>query len=871
MSDKKLTPRNEHDLVELARRRFGTLSQSEIKLIAAAVKGHAAVCGPNDRDDDPANDPETSANWPPAREIRGALIRWLFVDPLAKQALDQRGLRIYGAKIVNGLDLSFVKADFPLGLQRCAIDSHVNLDYLEVPSFAFSGSSVNSLSADFARVKGTVRFDSGFHSKTNVQIRGAYIAGNLDCQGGRFETDKDAVNPTLQVALNAESARVDGSVRLRDNFSAEGAVRLYRIQIGGNLDCERGKIVGREIAGLTMALNAESAKIGGSVLLRGEFSADGEVRLMGAEVGAYLACDGAKLKNPPKQGTPQNGTALQAEGIVVSSSVLLWKGFSAVGSVQFFGARIKGSFVCFQTTLTNPVQANLEQSGLALTVETAEIGGYLHLRDGFSAQGTVRLFRSKIALGLDCSTGKFENPGGVALDAYGAQIGGHVLLRNGFESKGMVQLAGAELQGDLECRNAKMLNAAQNNVKQSGVALHADGIKVGGSILLSHTFLAEGVVRLFGAQIGHNLECENAEFRNPFQAAVYGTGTALLAESCKVTGTVLLRNKFRADGIVRFFGARIEGDMDCNDAIFNNEVAGEDPGSSVTFDAAGLSVGGRLILSNSTHNGAIKLTLARIARGLLYDEAIFYSLDLRDAVVGWIVDDAASWPQAGRLYLDGFVYNRISDGPSDAANRLEWLSRVNSFKRQTYRQLASVFDAAGDDVGARKVQSEMQRRIWADRHWITRPVSWLLQFTIGYGYFPLRAIGLLLLLVVIGSITYSVGYHAGAIVPSNKESYAYFEEHCSPPSYYDHFHPVAYSLENSFPVIKLGAQEKWVPAPKGPLIRCDSHEGLMERFTSIKSSVTPNMLRWLRWVQICCGWILTTLFVAGVTGLLRKN
>ena len=133
----------------------------------------------------------------------------------------------------------------------------------------------------------------------------------------------------------------------------------------------------------------------------------------------------------------------------------------------------------------------------------------------------------------------------------------------------------------------------------------------------------------------------------------------------------------------------------------------------------------------------------------------------------------------------------------------------------------------------------------------------------------MRAIGLLLLLVVVGSITYSVGYDEGAIVPSNKEAYVYFEEHCSPPRYYEHFHPVAYSLENSFPVIKLGTQEKWVPAPVAPLTYCDS-EGVMDSFRN-ESVISPGVLRWLRWVQIGFGWILTTLFVAGVTGLLRKN
>jgi hypothetical protein len=62
----------------------------------------------------------------------------------------------------------------------------------------------------------------------------------------------------------------------------------------------------------------------------------------------------------------------------------------------------------------------------------------------------------------------------------------------------------------------------------------------------------------------------------------------------------------------------------------------------------------------------------------------------------------------------------------------------------------------------------MQRRVWEDRHWITRPASWLLRLTIGYGYFPLRAVWLLGFLVLGGFFIYSVGYDKRAIVPSNK-------------------------------------------------------------------------------------------------------
>jgi hypothetical protein len=33
----------------------------------------------------------------------------------------------------------------------------------------------------------------------------------------------------------------------------------------------------------------------------------------------------------------------------------------------------------------------------------------------------------------------------------------------------------------------------------------------------------------------------------------------------------------------------------------------------------------------------------------------------------------------------------------------------------------------------------------------------------------------------------------------------------------------------------------------------------------------PKFLRWFLWVQILLGWLLATLFLAGVTGIVRKD
>jgi len=162
----------------------------------------------------------------------------------------------------------------------------------------------------------------------------------------------------------------------------------------------------------------------------------------------------------------------------------------------------------------------------------------------------------------------------------------------------------------------------------------------------------------------------------------------------------------------------------------------------------------------------------------------------------------------------------------------------------------------------------MERKTWAERSWIFRPASGLLRGTIGYGYFSIRALWWLLLLVITGWFIYGRGYTAGNIVPTNKDVYDRFVSNEELPGFYEPFHALPYSLENSFPMVKFGLQDKWTP-------RIDAQKASGEHIgwpSKLSSRIaSSNFLRFFRWVQICVGWILATLFVGGVTGIIRKD
>ena len=400
---------------------------------------------------------------------------------------------------------------------------------------------------------------------------------------------------------------------------------------------------------------------------------------------------------------------------------------------------------------------------------------------------------------------------GTALDLGATKIAGSVLLQ--FTAEGKVRLYGAQIQGNLQCDDGDFKNPPQANVANSGMALDAEDIAVTGSVLLCSGFTAEGQVRLYGARIGGDLVCVEGEFINPPQANLYVSGMALDAEGVTVTGAVKFGELFIAEGTVRLYGARIAGNLDCQWATFER-------------------------------------------------------LDLTNASASAILDNKQSWPKAGNLRLDGFTYGRIAAGPASAQERLNWLGLQDSFARQPYRQLARVLRDAGDERGWRQVCAEMERKTWDRRKWYFRPASYLLRATIGFGYYSLRALWWLLGLVLIGSLWYALGYKTGSIVPTERAAYESVAGCRGRPAYYDAFHPVPYSLENSFPLVKLGVQDKWAP---GQSAQCSPY-GSRGRTTALLVAIaSPQMLQRFRWFQICAGWLLATLFVAGVSGVIRKD
>ena len=280
----------------------------------------------------------------------------------------------------------------------------------------------------------------------------------------------------------------------------------------------------------------------------------------------------------------------------------------------------------------------------------------------------------------------------------------------------------------------------------------------------------------------------------------------LAADRLTVDGSLFLR-RAGVTGEVRPLGARVGGELNCVDATLSNPG-----GPALTLEDA--LVTGPVLMRPAQLDGSINLAAARVG--------------------GWY-DDRLTWPTASDLV--GFVYDAIDAPDVTPKQRLAWL-RLNQdrYLPQPYEQLASVYRRAGHDQAARTVAIAKQqaRRAQATRWWVRAPSrawSFVLRWTIGYGYRPALALPYLAGLFVTGWVVFGHAY------PTELRPAKSGPEQPG-------FNPARYTLDLLLPVANLHQREAFVP---------------------------HGYATWWAFGLTLAGWLLAAVVVAGLTGVFKRD
>lgn len=718
-----------------------------------------------------------------------------------RDQVDPRGVWLRGAAVTGALDLAGLDVPFPLRFEGCSFTAPVTVAGAQLAELALTGcDKVPGLLANGVRVR------------RDLDLSRSHVAGAL--------------------STSASTSKLS-------------AIWLCESEIGGRLLCVDTVIDG----GGDRSIQADRLHVTGNVRLLHQFTARGEVRLIGARIGGSLDLTGASIESA---GT---GLALDLGEAVIEASVFLIDDPSGRrplirGRIDMGQARIGGQFLVRNASLEAragaPVGSAYSRSrvgGTALSAPRLSVGAELTLDGTCQVTGGIDLSMSElgsVSVGPGCS---LQAPGRTALDLTNTELLSTFTVGEKAPVQGTVRLSGARIHGNLRLRGA-VLSAPEGNS-----LLAAQGVSVDGEAELQNLRATGGDLEFRAAALGSFVDATGAKLHNP-------GGYTLNLVQANVKGSVRLVDGFESTGEVVLNRAAIEGRLICTDGTFHYagpQRPGEEP-------------------------DAIEAISATIRSGMdLGWKSISPRVDFTNTRTSFLADDPGTWPP--RYVIVGFTYDRFEQPqgatrwPWDHAARAAWLSRQAIYDAGPYEQAARVFREHGYTAGAEAILIAQRRHA---RRAITGPGAPLRRAldigystTVGYGYRPRRVLWLLAVLLALVIVSLEIptaqatmrattaagqvysphgpvpgaapGRAAGAPAASS-DACGGGQVRC--------FNPVLYAIDTVVPLVSLDQRSTWYPDP------------------SLRDGA---FMQWWLNAATLLGWLLSSIFVLSLARLSRAT
>jgi hypothetical protein len=713
-------------------------------------------------------------------------------------------------------------------------------------------------------------------------------------------------------------------IHIAEAVFSEGDLDLSAAEIRFPISLERCDFTGKIIltSSVLELLDLTGAKISGldgdNVRIQQGLALDfvkatGTISLKDATISGCLSCSNGSFLD--------DYVALNCNGAHIIGGVSLVE-VRAIGRVDFGSANIEGYLRCGGGHFDY-------KSGDSLSLNAAHIGGSVHLDNGFTTEGKVNGINADIGGNLTCTGGQFDQDEDYALCFAGAEVRRDVFVDH-ITAKGMVDFTRTRIHGNFAGVGSEF-NASKGETNSTR-ALEADSIQVDGAVFLGEKCTSAGTVDFQYAAIGAGLQAKNCSFAsnkgsafNLSYAVISGYllfdgskiirkgGMAIFADHSKITGDVKFTDGFSAIGCVSFLHAQIGGDLVCDGGKFD---CYDSKNGSIVLDLGMSKIEGSVLLRPSTSNllslpisktaffgalanlengfdanGTISFAGAKIAQTFWWDggevEHKATVLRLENAKVGTLLngmEGKRGMHLPKEVYLHGFVYDSLHLRSSrKAIIQLEWLKLEpqTDFFSQPYQQLAETFRTLGLEDERKSIliaENEEAGRyvIAADRNKIYEGPDiikyaklhydywWYRRFgeLIGFGYQPSHALFLSFAVILVGIAVFKAGYEGGLILPVSENAYGTFGAWTGQlKDSYPKFNSIIYSIETFIPLVKFGVDDHWmVNANKGAVLASLGKFWLL---------TIGGLLRGYLWLHIAAGWVLTSLWVGALTGLIK--
>jgi hypothetical protein len=167
---------------------------------------------------------------------------------------------------------------------------------------------------------------------------------------------------------------------------------------------------------------------------------------------------------------------------------------------------------------------------------------------------------------------------------------------------------------------------------------------------------------------------------------------------------------------------------------------------------------------------------------------------------------------------------------------------------------------------ARRPTNDVWQKLW----------DHLRRVTVGYGYRPSYAMYWSIAFLLVGWITFATAGDFGYMVPRNGNVIAYMADPKHPwlPPHYTKFNSVIYAFDAYLPVIELGQDSAWEPSDVPmPGAQPPNNDGSTVHWFA-EGAVTAfswGVHRVIYWLEEVFGWIFVSLYIAGMSGIMKKE
>ena len=771
--------------------------------------------------------------------VRADFLRWLLLDALPRAGLSISLVRLEDAAIIGSLDLRGSRLALGLSFRRCDFDCPIQLTEAAIPGFEIAGCRIRSVFADRLTVHGSLLIRAApkdskpparLVASGAIRLNGATIHGNLDMEGALLGAEQAGAQSYLPPDGTEPVCRWSGGV-VKSHWASAGS--------------DSANAAGQRDVWISLA--ADGLRVDGHALFVGPFLANGELRLDGCTIGRNLDCSGARLLNP-------GGYTLSAAGARVAGSLYLGSPhhesrrddnprFHSRGIVRIDGARVEGDIDCsdglFVATAFHKrwrASNGMSNDAYALKADGVDVGANLRLAGRFTAHGNVSMINAKVDRDLNLMGARFFFPGGEALCCDGVSVAGAVFVDNGkyqnFRTDGVLRFVLADVKQGFYVRHA-VFDCAHSPAE-----------------LLQYAGFEN-----FRAPEQLQGDSGNPEpgSHGKLNHVTYACG--IYAEDAKISGTFTWKGVRR----VRAFGKPGHYRTWLHISGSHAEKVEDELASWHNLD--------RFDVTNCRYRSIDGLFHEHYRTPKELDTYIEERLCLLDREYAPL-----------SLPPDSLPESRDATITRDRA--------IDRFKPQPYLQLARVLRTAGLDTAADEVivRLERHRNRYSGFSDLTRFGRWLFfDLLLRYGFDRSRPAIALLGLAAISAVVFQIGYCNNEILPTwhNKEDLTAPADPTRPLVAFNAF---VFAVDSLVPLVDLNQKDNWEAEPLA--VREPGREPKVEQSSDAQNSGPVPWFDIPRYIALmwdypsravallviinkCVGWVLTTAFVGGVTGVLR--